>query len=102
MVTLAACVAASFAGLVAAAAASGTPAGGFVHAWFGSVTGRDAAVVLGKSALSGFLVAVACWHLGVGPKRSSADVGAAVDRAIVAGMAIVLLVHAIATFAEHG
>jgi ABC-type multidrug transport system ATPase subunit/ABC-type transporter Mla maintaining outer membrane lipid asymmetry permease subunit MlaE len=99
--TFAGCVAATFAAMAAAAAASGTPADGFVQAWFAAFTGRDALVVVGKAALSGFLVAVACWHLGVGPKRSSADVGAAVDRAIVAGMAIVLLVHAVATFAEY-
>jgi hypothetical protein len=37
----------------------------------------------------------------IGPKRSSADVGAAVDRAIVAAMAIVLAVLALATFAEY-
>jgi phospholipid/cholesterol/gamma-HCH transport system permease protein len=99
--TFAACVAASFAAMAAAAAASGTTAGGFVHPWLAALTGRDAVVVVGKAALSGLLVAVASWHLGVGPKRSSADVGAAVDRAIVAAMAIVLAVHAIATFAEY-
>lgn len=101
VVTLAACVAATFAAMAAAAAASGTTAGGFVHAWLDAVTGRDVAIVVGKASLSGVLVAVASWHLGSGPKRSSADVGAAVDRAIVAGMAIVLTVHAIATFVEY-
>ncbi|MFN9755225.1 MAG: ABC transporter permease [Planctomycetota bacterium] len=101
VVTFAACVAASFAALAAAAAASGTTAGGFVHAWLDALTGRDAAVVIGKASLSGVLVAVASWHLGTGPKRSSADVGAAVDRSIVAAMAIVLAVHATATFAEY-
>ena len=99
--TFAACVAASFAAMAAAAAASGTTAGGFVHPWLAALTGRDAVVVVGKAALSGLLVAVASWHLGIGPKRSSADVGEAVDRAIVAAMAIVLAVHAIVTFAEY-
>jgi ABC-type transporter Mla maintaining outer membrane lipid asymmetry permease subunit MlaE len=95
------CIAATFAAMLAAALASGTPAIGFVHAWFAGLGGGEAAAVLGRSALAGGLVALACYHLGVGPKRSSADVGAAVDRAIVAAMALVLGVHAVGTFVAY-
>ena len=95
------CIAATFAAMLAAGFASGTPAIGFVHAWFAGLGGGEVAAVLGRSALAGGLVAVACYHLGVGPKRSSADVGAAVDRAIVAAMALVLGVHAVGTFVAY-
>jgi len=51
--------------------------------------------------LSGYLVAVTCYHLGTGPKRSGADVGEAVNAAIVVGMGLVLAVHASLTFAVY-
>ena len=54
-----------------------------------------------KATLSGYLVALACYHLGTGPKRSGAEVGAAVDAAIVVGMALVLAVHAVLTFVVY-
>ena len=62
---------------------------------------RDVLVVLTKAALSGYLVALCCYHLGTGPKRSGAEVGQAVNAAIVLGMALVLAVHAALTFAVY-
>ena len=58
-------------------------------------------MVVVKAALSGYLVAVTCYHLGIGPKRSGAEVGDAVNRAIVIGMSLVLLVHALLTFVVY-
>ena len=63
-----------------------------------TVDAHDVLVVLGKSTLSGYLVALCCYHLGTGPKRSGADVGESVNSAIVVGMALVLTVHAGLTF----
>lgn len=102
LVTLAGVVAATGAASLAANAVSGFSRSGFTHSWFATVDARDVLVVLLKAALSGYLVALVCYHLGVGPKRSSADVGEAVNRAIVAGVALVLAVHAVLTFAVYG
>ena len=63
-----------------------------------TVDARDALVVLAKSTVSGYLVALACYHLGTAPKRSGADVGESVNDAIVVGMGLVLAVHAGITF----
>ena len=43
-------------------------------------------------------MALCCYYLGTGPKRSGRDVGEAVNSAIVAGTALVLAVHAVLTF----
>lgn len=88
---------ASAAGLVASQAVSGTSTLGFVQAWLRDVDAADLRAALGKSALSGYLVALVCYHLGSGPKRSGADVGEAVNRAIVLAMGIALFVHAALT-----
>lgn len=94
-------VAAAFAAWLAAHTVSGFTTVGWAMSFFASVTAADLLVVLFKSALSGWIVAVACYHLGSGPKRSGAEVGAAVDASIVVGMAAVLAVHAITTFAVY-
>ncbi|MBL8750165.1 MAG: ABC transporter permease [Planctomycetes bacterium] len=101
LVTFAGVVAAAVAGAFAAATVSGFSTVGWAHAWFATVDTRDVLVVLVKSALSGYLVAIACYHLGTGPKRSSADVGEAVNRAIVVGTGLVLTVHAVGTFVVY-
>jgi len=98
LVTLAGVVAAAAAGCVAAQLVSGFTTVGWATAWFATVDARDALVVLAKTTLSGYLIAVTCYHLGTGPKRSGAEVGEAVNRAIVFGMALVLGVHAALTF----
>lgn len=101
LVTLAGVVAAAAAGCVAAQLVSGFTTVGWATAWFATVDARDALVVLAKTTLSGYLIAVTCYHLGTGPKRSGAEVGEAVNRAIVIGMALVLLVHAGLTFVVY-
>jgi ABC-type multidrug transport system ATPase subunit/ABC-type transporter Mla maintaining outer membrane lipid asymmetry permease subunit MlaE len=97
-VTLAGVMAAAAAGAFAADAVSGISTVGWATAWFATVDARDVLVVLVKSMLAGYLVAITCYHLGTGPKRSSAEVGEAVNAAIVVGMALVLAVHAGLTF----
>lgn len=97
VVTLGGVVAAALASYVASSA-SGITSVGWATAYFMTVTAKDVLVVLGKATLSGYLVAVACYHLGTGPKRSGADVGESVNSAIVVGMALVLAVHAGITF----
>jgi ABC-type transporter Mla maintaining outer membrane lipid asymmetry permease subunit MlaE len=101
IVTLGGVVAAALASAFAAQLASGTSAASWATAYFAAVEPRDALVVLAKATLSGYLVALACYHLGTGPKRSGAEVGAAVDAAIVVGMAFVLAVHAVLTFVVY-
>ncbi|HEB53711.1 MAG TPA: ATP-binding cassette domain-containing protein [bacterium] len=98
LVTLGGVVAAALAAAFAAHAVSGTTMVGWATAYFMTVDAHDALVVLGKSTLSGYLVALACYHLGTGPKRSGAEVGESVNSAIVVGMALVLTVHAGITF----
>lgn len=100
-VTLAGVVAAAGAAALAARLVSGITTVGWATAYFGTVDATDVIVVLLKAALSGYLVALSCYHLATGPKRSSAEVGEAVNRAIVAGMASVLVVHAALTFAVY-
>jgi ABC-type multidrug transport system ATPase subunit/ABC-type transporter Mla maintaining outer membrane lipid asymmetry permease subunit MlaE len=101
LVTLAGVVAASWAALLAAHTVAGTTATGWAAAFFHTVDATDVRVIGIKSALSGYLVAVTCYHLGTGPKRSGADVGEAVNAAIVVGMGLVLAVHASLTFAVY-
>jgi ABC-type transporter Mla maintaining outer membrane lipid asymmetry ATPase subunit MlaF/ABC-type transporter Mla maintaining outer membrane lipid asymmetry permease subunit MlaE len=99
----------TFAGVVAAAAAaalatrlvSGISTYGWATAWFAGVDARDALIVLTKTTLSGYLVAVSCYHLGTGPKRSGAEVADAVNAAIVLGVGLVLAVHAALTFVAY-
>lgn len=98
LVTLAGVVAAAFAAAFAATTVSSVTTFGWATAYFATVDARDVLVVLAKSALSGYLVALCCYHLGTGPKRSGAEVGDAVNRAIVVAMAMVLGVHAVLTF----
>jgi phospholipid/cholesterol/gamma-HCH transport system permease protein len=98
LVTLAGVVAAAAASMLAAASVSGTTTVGWAMAYFATVDASDLLVILGKSTLSGYLVALCCYHLGTGPKRSGADVGEAVNTAIVVGMGLVLAVHAGLTF----
>ncbi|MBX3462595.1 MAG: ABC transporter permease [Planctomycetes bacterium] len=101
LVTLAGVVAASLAAALAARLVAGFSTVGWAVSWFEAVDAGDVLVVLAKASLSGYLVALACYHLGTGPKRSGADVGAAVNTAIVAGMVMVLAVHAVLTFVAY-
>jgi len=98
LVTLGGVMAAALASLFAAKSVAAITTAGWVNAYFATVDARDVLVVSGKSTLSGYLVAICCYHLGTGPKRSGADVGEAVNAAIVIGMALVLTVHAVLTF----
>ena len=100
LVTLGGVVAAALASLIASSASGITPVG-WATAYFMTVSAKDVLFVLGKATLSGYLVAVACYHLGTGPKRSGADVGESVNSAIVVGMALVLAVHAGITFLAY-
>ncbi|MBL9080105.1 MAG: ABC transporter permease [Planctomycetes bacterium] len=101
LVTLAGVVAAALAAAFAATTVASTTLVGWATAWFATVDARDVLIVLGKATLSGYLVALCCYHLGTGPKRSGAEVGEAVNQAIVVGMALVLLVHALVTFVVY-
>ena len=93
------------AGVVASAAASfgsynlltGEGPYGWAMSYFRTVEMMDMRLILLKTTISGFLVAVLTYHLGSGPKRSGREVGLAVNSSIVFGMVIVLLVHAILT-----
>lgn len=98
LVTLGGVIAAALAAAFASHAASGITANGWATAYFMTVRAQDVLVILGKSTLSGYLVALTCYHLGTGPKRSGGDVGESVNSAIVVGMALVLTVHAGLTF----
>ena len=98
VVTIAGVVAASLGAAFAAQVAASTSPASWATAYFAAVDATDALVVLAKSTLSGYLVALVCYHLGTGPKRSGAEVGESVDAAIVVGMALVLAVHAAMTF----
>lgn len=101
LVTLAGCVAAAYAAMLAANMVSGISTVGFTAAFFRTVDATDVRVVALKAALSGYLVALICFHLGTGPKRSGEDVGEAVNAAIVLGMGAVLMVHAGLTFVVY-
>jgi ABC-type multidrug transport system ATPase subunit/ABC-type transporter Mla maintaining outer membrane lipid asymmetry permease subunit MlaE len=101
VVTFAGVVAAAVAGAVAAHGVANMTWTGWATAWFQTVDARDFVILLGKCTLSGYLVALCCYHLGVGPKRSGAEVGEAVNEAIVVGMAMVLAVHAGMTFVAY-
>lgn len=101
VVTFGGVVAAAAGGALAAIQVSGLSTDAWAAAWFATVDARDILVVLGKAALSGYAIAVTCYHLGIGPKRSGAEVGEAVNASIVAGMALVLLVHAALTFVVY-
>lgn len=98
LVTFCGVIAAALAAAFAAHAASGITVNGWATAYFMTVRAQDVLVILGKSTLSGYLVALTCYHLGTGPKRSGGDVGESVNSAIVVGMALVLTVHAGLTF----
>ena len=97
-------------GIVTASAASslaswlvtGQPAHGWAQAFFGEVTAADLRWNLLRSLVSGFLIAVTTFYLATGPKRSGRDVGESVNRAIVVGIFIVLLVHSVATLIQFG
>lgn len=101
LVTLCGVVAAAFASLLAAQLVSGITTAGWSLAFFHTVDALDLRTVLLKSSLSGYLVALCCYHLATGPKRSGQEVGEAVNASIVLGMALVLVVHAGLTFAVY-
>lgn len=101
LVTMAGVVAAALAAAFAARTVSAISTTGWAMAYFATVDATDVLVVLAKATLSGYLVALCCYHLGTGPKRSGADVGEATNAAIVLGMALVLGVHAALTFAIY-
>lgn len=93
VVTAVGIVSAAFAGLLATRMVSGIATSAWAMAWFAAMEAWDLRLVLAKSALSGWFVALATWHLATGPKRSGAEVGEAVNAAVVVGMGLVLLVH---------
>jgi ABC-type multidrug transport system ATPase subunit/ABC-type transporter Mla maintaining outer membrane lipid asymmetry permease subunit MlaE len=97
-VTMVGCVAASLGAMLATEVAAGLHEESWAAAFFRNLDATDARIVVAKAALSGYLVAVTCYHLGIGPKRSGGEVGDAVNRAIVVGMSMVLAVHAVFTF----
>ena len=96
-VTLASLVGASLASLLAARLVIDSSAVAWASAFFDTVERVDLRFVLGKSTLSGFLVAVVTYHLATGPKRSGGEVGDAVNSSIVLGMVVVLAVHSLLT-----
>lgn len=98
LVTFGGVIAAALAAAFASWSASAITPSNWASAYFMTVRAQDWLVVLGKSTLSGYLVALTCYHLGTGPKRSGGDVGESVNSAIVVGMALVLTVHAGITF----
>ena len=59
-------VAAAFAALMAAHSVSGITTVGWATAFFRTVDALDVRVITIKSALSGYLVAVTCYHLEIG------------------------------------
>ncbi|GAB4136147.1 MAG: ABC transporter permease [Planctomycetota bacterium] len=101
VVTAAGIAAASLASLWAASLVAGFSARGWALSFFATVEASDLRNVLLKSALSGYLVAVTCFHLAMGPKKSGRDVGEAVNASIVLGMAVVLLVHSALTLLAY-
>jgi D-methionine transport system ATP-binding protein len=101
VVTMAGTVASALASMAAARTVTGITPHGWAAAFFATVDLRDIELVAIKTGLSGYLVAIATYHLATGPKRSSAEVGEAVNASIVAGMALVLAVHAVLTFAAY-
>lgn len=101
VVTLGAVGAAAAASCAAATLSAGFTTVGWANAFWSAVRGADWLAVLGKTVVSGGLVALASYHLGTGPKRSSAAVGAAADAAVVVGMVLVLVVHALWTLAVY-
>lgn len=101
VVTFAGLVAGSAAAAGAAALAAGFGPHAWAAAWFEALSAADLLQVLLKASLSGLLVALCCYHLGSGPKRSGGEVGEAVNTAVVWGMALVLLVHAVVTVAVY-
>lgn len=101
VVTFCGMVFASLAGFVAARAVSGITTVGWAQSWFRTVDAGDLRLVLLKSVLSGYLVALTCYHLGTGPKRSGDEVGEAVNGSIVLGMGLVLTVHAALTLVAY-
>lgn len=98
LVTFGGVIAAALAAALASSVAAGITPNGWASAYFMTVNADDVLVILAKSTLSGYLVALTCYHLGTGPKRSGGDVGESVNSAIVIGMGLVLAVHAILTF----
>jgi ABC-type lipoprotein export system ATPase subunit/ABC-type transporter Mla maintaining outer membrane lipid asymmetry permease subunit MlaE len=98
IVTLAGTMAAAGASWLAASTVSGFSTAAWASSFFAAVRASDVLVVLAKSMLSGYLVALVCYHVGTGPKRSGGEVGEATNSAIVLGMGVVLAVHAILTF----
>jgi ABC-type multidrug transport system ATPase subunit/ABC-type transporter Mla maintaining outer membrane lipid asymmetry permease subunit MlaE len=101
VVTFVGIVFGAFASLLAALVVAGIPAEGWAAAFFRTVDVADIRILLLKTVLSGFLVAVLTYHLGSGPKRSGHDVGRSVNAAIVYGMVAVLGVHAVLTFVAY-
>lgn len=101
VVTFVGTVFGSLASLAAAHLVGGVPPEGWAAAYFRTVDVLDLRILLLKTTLSGFLVAVLTYHLGSGPKRSGHDVGRSVNAAIVYGMVGVLVVHALLTFLAY-
>lgn len=101
VVTLAGMVAAAHAAALAACLAAQFSFAAFVQAYGSQLDPVDLLLLLGKAALSGYLVALVCYHHGTAPKASSRDVGEAVNRAGHHAMFLVLLVHALLTFVAY-
>jgi ABC-type multidrug transport system ATPase subunit/ABC-type transporter Mla maintaining outer membrane lipid asymmetry permease subunit MlaE len=89
------------ASLLTSRAVAGVPAFGWAVGFFRTVDAVDLRIVLLKTVLSGFLVALLTYHLAMAPKRSGRDVGDAVNSSIVLGMVAVLAVHGTLTFLAY-
>ena len=100
VVTAAGVVAAALSSLVAHQLVLGLARTSWAQSFFATVDRADIAFVLLKSVVSGALVAVLTYHVAIGPKRSGAEVGAAVNACIVLGMTAVLIVHAVLTIVQ--
>ncbi len=102
LTTIAGIVMATMASFIAVRLVTGTGGHGWAIAYLAELELRDLRFALLKTVVSGFLVAVATYHLAMGPKRSGADVGRAVNSSIVIGIFLVLAVHAVATLIQFG
>jgi len=100
VVTAAGIVLASGASFLATRLVTGTSGYGWGRAYLVELELEDLRFALVKTLLSGFLVAVQTYQLAMGPKRSGRDVGESVNGAIVTGVFLLLLVHAVLTLLQ--
>jgi phospholipid/cholesterol/gamma-HCH transport system permease protein len=102
VVTTAGILVATTASLLATRAVTGMPTMAWAEAFRSGISAADLRYGLAKALISGFLVALLSHHLAMAPKRSGLDVGHAVNRSIVLGISVTLVVHAVLTLAQFG